>query len=653
MHFVKLAGPVHASSPYAVDIWPREEYEYRVSACTKGCAWSSVDRFRSLYSEGETRLAIFGDLGAYAWSNLGNLKTDAESGLIDAIVHLGDHAYNMGGDDERHGDAYLDHLQPILGRIPWVPVLGNHEYFDGDSFHRFLNQSAMGMSNGRSGLGSLLSRATGQYGAAAHGGAAEPSNTSRWFSVDIGLIHLVALDGNVYDWGIYHSETGYRQAQLSWLRKDLTAASENREKVPWILMLSHYPIYCSSVSIGGYKVDMNETSNLPVLSEKLRTQGKQWQGCAEGQSYADTSREDLEPLMMEFGVDIYFAGHMHAYESTWPVHNNTPMADNFVNPTAPVHITTGAGGAPGYDSFGNNWGPWTRKQIMAWGYGRVVAHNASMLSYSHVLNENSSVVDEVLIKQAKHGPFPSLKTDDKPPSFATVVDNATAVLAAGGCPCQNASLCASISRTGPERVYAFHIGSISYCHDCPGFTPRTTWREYDWAQITTIGYQNWHSTEWPKNTMDPELLCHAHAMDVRVTLLPPPTVWGMPADWSNTTFVANATQFMAAAVTSVFADGYDIDIEKDIRSKDEQLYKHSLTSLVKEAVSTMHDRNPHSHVTMATPSEGSGENACGVMYGRIYDWLALSKLVDFFVVMDCALPSHHTPSAFGPAPCAD
>ena len=92
MHFVKLAGPDHASSPAAVNIWPREEYEYRVSAYTNGCAWSSVARFRSLYSEGETRLAMFGDLGAYAWSNMGNLRTDAESGLIDAIVHLGDHA---------------------------------------------------------------------------------------------------------------------------------------------------------------------------------------------------------------------------------------------------------------------------------------------------------------------------------------------------------------------------------------------------------------------------------------------------------------------------------------------------------------------------------------------------------------------------------
>ncbi len=268
-----------------------------------------------------------------------------------------------------------------------------------------------------------------------------------------------------------------------------------------------------------------------------------------------------------------------------------------------------------------------------------------MRGLSLLLVLNHGVVHEVVV-HAYQAKFPALKTDDTRPNGG-VVDNASAVLAAGGCPCQNASLCKPITRTGPEKVYAFHIGSISYCVDCPGFTPRTTWRNYDWSQITTIGYQNWHSANWPRHTMDPELLCHAHAMDVRVTLLPPPTVWGMPMDWTHKPFVENASKFMAAAVTSVFADGYDIDIEKDIRGNDEQLYKHALTALVHEAVSTMHTMSPFSHVTMATPSEGAGEDACGVMYGRIYDWLALSEIVDFFVVMDYdsmqlreALPSY-------------
>jgi hypothetical protein len=231
----------------------------------------------------------------------------------------------------------------------------------------------------------------------------------------------------------------------------------------------------------------------------------------------------------------------------------------------------------------------------------------------------------------------------EPGEAAAVVRDAARVLRAGGCPCQNATLCQPVARRGKEKVYAFHIGSISYCPGCSSrFTPRTTWRDYDWSQITTIGYQNWHSPggDWPTDTMDPELLCHAHALNVRVTLLPPPTVWGAPSDWSNHTFVANATRFMVNAVESVFADGYDIDIEKDTRGLHNVTAARALTQMVAKAVASMHAANPHSHVTMATPSQGSGDHACGVMYGRLYEWKKLSQLVDFFVVMDCALRVH-------------
>jgi hypothetical protein len=71
------------------------------------------------------------------------------------------------------------------------------------------------------------------------------------------------------------------------------------------------------------------------------------------------------------------------------------------------------------------------------------------------------------------------------------------------CPCANASLCASITRRGPENVFAFHVeeshtGSFS-----------KVWKQYDWEQITTV------SVFGP---VDPEMLCHAHQHDARVTV---------------------------------------------------------------------------------------------------------------------------------------
>lgn len=50
---------------------------------------------------------------------------------------------------------------------------------------------------------------------------------------------------------------------------------------------------------------------------------------------------DVEPLLAKFGVDLYFVGHDHNYETTWPVYQGHAQQLNYVNPCAPVHILSG------------------------------------------------------------------------------------------------------------------------------------------------------------------------------------------------------------------------------------------------------------------------------------------------------------------------
>ena len=76
-----------------------------------------------------------------------------------------------------------------------------------------------------------------------HGGEA-PSGSSRYFSVDFGLIHFVALDLNVYYGGDPCGDP-CKAAQLKWLEADLAAANRNRATVPWVVVMSHYPFYCT------------------------------------------------------------------------------------------------------------------------------------------------------------------------------------------------------------------------------------------------------------------------------------------------------------------------------------------------------------------------------------------------------------------------
>ena len=64
-----------------------------------------------------------------------------------------------------------------------------------------------------------------------------PSNTSRYGSVDVGLIHYTGLDLNDLDAG-----------QLAWLDADLAYANANRAQTPWIIVSSHFPVWSKAMA---------------------------------------------------------------------------------------------------------------------------------------------------------------------------------------------------------------------------------------------------------------------------------------------------------------------------------------------------------------------------------------------------------------------
>lgn len=255
MHFVKFSSLV-----------PRTQYSYKVKSGGANTTWSGDFSFRSPYSSAdgkETRVAIFGDMGVYTWNNMANMAADVADQEIDMVVHIGDHCYNIGGSDDRRGDGYMQAYQGVVGQVPWIPVVGNHEFYSGDNLTRYLNQTegtviADGQSKDHpwlkgssstadTALGAVLS--TGNHHAAGLHGTT-PSGTSRYFSVDLGLIHFVALDMNMYN-AVDNCGELCRQSQLKWLRRDLEAAQANRKAVPWIVAMSHYPLYCSNCPKSG------------------------------------------------------------------------------------------------------------------------------------------------------------------------------------------------------------------------------------------------------------------------------------------------------------------------------------------------------------------------------------------------------------------
>ena len=64
---------------------------------------------------------------------------------------------------------------------------------------------------------------------------------SLYFSWDAGLVHYVSISTEIW-FGVGDGKVTL-QTQLDWLKKDLAAANENREAVPWVVVQGHRSVY--------------------------------------------------------------------------------------------------------------------------------------------------------------------------------------------------------------------------------------------------------------------------------------------------------------------------------------------------------------------------------------------------------------------------
>ncbi|CAA3021923.1 purple acid phosphatase 23 [Olea europaea subsp. europaea] len=121
------------------------------------------------------------------------------------------------------------------------------------------------------------------------------SNSNFYYSFDSGGVHFIMLGAYVD-----YNKTG---AQYVWLQKDLQKV--DRSVTPWLVAAWHPPWYNS------YSSHYQEF---------------------------ECMRLEMEALLYEYGVDIVFSGHVHAYERMNRVFNYT------LDSCGPVYITVGDGG---------------------------------------------------------------------------------------------------------------------------------------------------------------------------------------------------------------------------------------------------------------------------------------------------------------------
>jgi hypothetical protein len=250
---------------------------------------------------------------------------------------------------------------------------------------------------------------------------AAPTTTRMFYSVDVGLVHILQLDMSPY-WcrfkGCVEEDTcgfpdawvkntssadpdarydfeGYRSSILAFARADLKQVDRN--KTPWVIMTGHYPMYET--------YDKFHPTNLASERDAADggARGAGPAGAAGGLVVPSKAQaiQDFEPLLAEFDVDIFFAGHDHNYEVTWPVLNFTAQQKSYTDPKAPIHILSGAAGPPEWDEFQAEAPDWSRSpRLQVNSYSRMTMWNASVLSFEQVANDNGTIVDSFTITQS-------------------------------------------------------------------------------------------------------------------------------------------------------------------------------------------------------------------------------------------------------------
>jgi len=337
---------------------PNSTYYYHVGGHR---GWSPVFGFRTVPEE--TRgwpltLAVYGDLGVVNSRSLIRLQQEAHQGMYDAMLHVGDIAYNMDTENGAVGDAFMEMIEPIAAYVQYMTVPGNHE-----AAYDFLQyRSRFSMPN-------------------------YASTESLYYSFDLGPVHFVAVDTELYHFEHQFERT---KAQFEWLEADLQAASAPAARAarPWIIIYGHRPMYCSN----------NDGDDCTNVNCRLRV----------GLPYGDKLVYGMEPLLAKYGVDLSIWAHEHSYERLYPVYNYTVYSDDnaYVNPKAPVHVITGSAGCNGdFDFFQPEQPEFSAFRLTRYGYTRLRVHNSTHLQFQQIIDLDGSVVDDTMVVREEHGPY--------------------------------------------------------------------------------------------------------------------------------------------------------------------------------------------------------------------------------------------------------
>ncbi|CAD8136962.1 unnamed protein product [Paramecium pentaurelia] len=309
------------------------------------------------YDNKEHKIIFFGDMDSNWNGNKSKETFDWFQSIqynqsdYDVLIFEGDMAYDLESYNCQQGDWWLRNMTTFTSYYPLLSTPGNHDSGANYEFDYYRM--------------SFLSPEKSQYNTR--------NNYYNFYSVDLGLVHYIFYNPT----NIVYNESNQQQIDemVQIMENDLNQANQNRENVPWIIVNSHFPMYCSDSS------DNQCSQNFIAL-----------------QPFAD--------LFTKYRVAIYMSAHQHNYERDAPFINNQsqvntglitdgPQQHLVKNSAAPIYIVEGSAGQEYYTPlvpYENQ--PYT---VFQTGYndgiGIMTIHNSTHIYFEQIDLITQQVVD--------------------------------------------------------------------------------------------------------------------------------------------------------------------------------------------------------------------------------------------------------------------
>jgi acid phosphatase type 7 len=261
-----------------------------------------------------TSMALVGDLGQtenssrtmmHIWRASMDNNNPTNRHPISHVLIAGDMSY--ADSDPTRWPSWLELMEPLFRSTPLHVVAGNHEIeCNNETNDIFVPYENYFHNPNRVSEAEMQPVSEDYRKLLWNGSCSTPSEFqgvynygNSFYSYQHGLLHIIVL--NSYT----HSTNG--SVQYLWLQQELR--KYDRNKTPWLLVSFHAPLY---------------TTFLGHVDEKEATSMKQ----------------AMEPLFIQYGVNLVLCGHDHAYMRTYS------MAYGQVDPSgkSPIYLTLGTGG---------------------------------------------------------------------------------------------------------------------------------------------------------------------------------------------------------------------------------------------------------------------------------------------------------------------